>query len=164
METYIEHLIKRKTTAGDLAIRYISIFVIVLTAVFTVFMPIMLAVAVILGFVYRYLIFPLTDIEYEFLYVDKSLTVDKIMAKEKRKTVASYDLDRMEILCPAQSYRLGDFKNRDLKETDYTNGMPETEDLRVVMIYEGGLKIVLDLTNEFVKIIQNNAPRKVFTD
>jgi hypothetical protein len=32
------------------------------------------------------------------------------------------------------------------------------------MIYEGGLKVLLDLPKDFVKIIQNNAPRKVFFD
>ena len=32
------------------------------------------------------------------------------------------------------------------------------------MIYEGGRKILLDLPKDFVKIVQNNAPRKVFFD
>ncbi len=166
MDTYIEYMVKKKTTAGDMAIRYVCMFLIILSAVgaIIVMYPILLVVTVGLWAAYRYLVFPLTDIEYEYLYVDRTLTVDKIMAKEKRKTVATYEIDRLEILCPADSYRLGEFKNRELKTLDYSSGKENTEDKRYVMIYEGGLKIVLDLTKEFVKIIQNNSPRKVFFD
>lgn len=166
METYIEYLVKKKTTVKDMAIRYLCLFLIVLSVVVTVLLmyPPILVITVALWAIYRYLVYPFTDIEYEYLYVDRTLTVDKIMAKEKRKTVATYEIDRLEMLAPADSYRLNEFKNREMKTVDYSSGKENTEDIRYVMIYEGGLKIVLDLTKEFVKIIQNNSPRKVFFD
>ena len=166
METYIEYLVKKKSGMKEMAIRYACMFLIVLSVVVTVFLmyPPILVITVALWAAYRYLIYPLTDIEYEYLYVDRTLTVDKIMAKEKRKTVATYEIDRLEMLAPADSYRLNEFKNRELKTADFSSGTENTDDMRYVMIYEGGLKIVLDLTKEFVKIIQNNSPRKVFFD
>ncbi|MCR5118022.1 MAG: hypothetical protein K6B44_00195 [Lachnospiraceae bacterium] len=166
MEAYIEHMVKKKSTIKDLALRYFFMFLVVLSvlAALLLMYPPVLVITVGLWAIYRYLIYPLTDIEYEYLYVDRTLTVDKIMAKEKRKTIATYEIDRLEILAPADSYRLGEFKNRELKTVDYSSGTENTEDMRCVMIYEGGLKIVLDLTKEFVKIIQNNSPRKVFLD
>ncbi|MCR4584587.1 MAG: DUF6106 family protein [Lachnospiraceae bacterium] len=169
MDTYIEYMVKRKSGPKEMAIRYLCMFLIILSVVAAVMLmyPPVLIITVGLWAAYRYLVYPLTDIEYEYLYVDRSLTVDKIMAKEKRKTVATYEIDRLEILAPMGSHRLDEFKSRDLKTADYSSGteIPEdAEDMRYVMIYEGGLKIVLDLTKEFVKIIQNNSPRKVFFD
>ena len=56
-----------------------------------------------------------TDLEYEYLYLDKELSVDKIMAKSKRKRVGTYSLDRMEVFAPVYSYHLDNFKNRQVK-------------------------------------------------
>ena len=39
-----------------------------------------------------------TDIEYEYLYLDKEITIDKIMAKTRRKRVLSISVDKIEIL------------------------------------------------------------------
>ena len=86
------------------------------------------------------------------------------MAKEKRKDVAVYDLEKMELLVPANSYRLADYKNRDLKVVDYWSLNPAEDHVPYALIYEGNSKILLDLPADFVKIVQNNAPRKVFFD
>ena len=86
------------------------------------------------------------------------------MAKEKRKDVATYDLDKMELLVPANSYRLADYKNRDLTVVDYWSLDPSEDHVPFALIYEGKSKILLDLPADFVKIVQNNAPRKVFFD
>ena len=105
-----------------------------------------------------------SDLEYEYLYLDKELTVDKVMAKSKRKRVATYSLDRIEIFAPIKSYRLDNFKNRDVKVKDYSIGEEQQPDLRYVMYYEGGEKIILSPSPELVKIMKNAAPRKVFSD
>ena len=50
-----------------------------------------------------------TEVEYEYLYLDKELTIDKIMAKTKRKRIGVYKLDSMEILAPIKSYHLDNY-------------------------------------------------------
>ena len=164
MEQYMEHMVKKQTTMGDKAIRIGCILLIVLLAAAGILIPVLWFAAIIFFVVYRYLIYPNTDLEYEYLYVDKSLTVDKIMAKEKRKTIATYELDRMELLVPANSYRLAEYRNKDLKTVGFWSLDNSDDHVPYAMIYEGGLKVLLDLPQDFVKIIQNNAPRKVFFD
>lgn len=166
MDSYMEHLVKKNTEPKDKVLKYGSIALIVLiTIAVFFFMPTLAILAgVLLGMAYRYLIFPLTDIEYEYLYCDKSITVSKIMAKEKRKDLETFDLDKIEILAPSNSYRLGEYKNRQLTETNYWSMDTSKEEPPYAMIYEGGRKILLDLPSEFVKLVQNNAPRKVFFD
>lgn len=73
--------------------------------VFIIFLPVALAAGVGAYFLNMY-----TDLEYEYLYLDKELSVDKIMAKSKRKRVGTYSLDRMEVFAPVYSYHLDNFK------------------------------------------------------
>ncbi len=164
MEGYKEHMVKKRTTGKDRAVRILFWVLIALSAAGAVLLlqPIFFLVTVSLYMVYRYLVYPLTDLEYEYLYCDKQLTVSKIMAKERRKDLEVLDLDKVEILAPANSYRLAEYKNREFKISQYWS--LEEETVPYVMVYEGGRKILLDLADDFVKIIQNNAPRKVFLD
>lgn len=164
MDSYMEYMVKKETTGKDKAVRAICYIVIAAAALAGLVFPLLFVGALILGIVYRYVIYPMTDLEYEYMYCDKSITVSKIMAKEKRKDVAVYDLEKMELLVPANSYRLADYKNRDLKVVDYWSLNPAEDHVPYALIYEGNSKILLDLPADFVKIVQNNAPRKVFFD
>ena len=164
MDSYMEYMVKKETTGKDKAVRAICYIVIAAAALAGLLFPLLFVGALILAIVYRYVIYPMTDLEYEYMYCDKSITVSKIMAKEKRKDVAVYDLEKMELLVPANSYRLADYKNRDLKVVDYWSLNPAEDHVPYALIYEGNSKILLDLPADFVKIVQNNAPRKVFFD
>ena len=166
MDAYMEHLVKKNTEPKDLILKFGSIGLIAAATIAVFFFSPAFSILVGLGLamLYRYLIFPLTDIEYEYLYCDKTITVSKIMAKEKRKDLETFDIDKMEILAPSNSYRLGECKNRDLKEVNYWSMDSSREEPPYAMIYEGGRKILLDLPEDFVKLVQNNAPRKVFFD
>ena len=78
--------------------------------------------------------------------------------------MAAYQVDRMEIMAPFRSYRLDNYKNRQVKIKDYSIGEEQQPDLRYAVYYEGGEKLILSPSQEMVKAIRNVAPRKVFTD
>ena len=106
-----------------------------------------------------------TDLEYEYLYLDRELTVDKVMAKSKRKRAAVYSLDKMEIVAPVKSWHLDNFKNRQTsKNVDYSSGEEKQPDKRFVFYYEGNQKVIFEPSEEMVKAMQFVAPRKVFKD
>ena len=162
-DTYVECLVKAKAPVWG---RFLKIFLIMLTAVFAVAMlvipyAILLAIGAGLGV---YFTGYLTDVEYEYLYLDRELVVDKVMAKSKRKRIASYSLDRVEAFAPVKSYHLDNFRNRTVKEKDYSVGEELKPDRRFAMFYEGGEKIILSPSEEMVKAMKNVAPRKIFSD
>lgn len=162
-DSYMEYMVRKRFTAKDHLSR---ILMIVLTALFfslSPMIPASLIVAAILAAIAYFVVFPRTDLEYEYLYCDKQITVDKIMAQRKRKQVAIYDTDKIELLAPANSYRLKAFEHRTLKEVPLWS-LKEDEHVPYVMIYEGNQKVILDLPAEFVKMVQNAAPRKVYFD
>ena len=163
-DTYVECLVQAKqSTMG----KFFKILLIMLTVVFGIFtlIGILLAIlpAVLCG-VGAYFLNLYTDLEYEYLYLDKELVIDKVMAKMKRKKVATFTIDRMEILAPIKSYHLDNFKNRNVKVKDYSIGEELKPVKRYVLYYEGGEKIILSPSEELVKVLRNIAPRKVLMD
>ncbi|MBQ7360054.1 MAG: hypothetical protein IJW63_08170 [Lachnospiraceae bacterium] len=163
-DTYVECLVKVPATVMG---RFTKTLLIMLTVVFGLLMLIgfwpAFFVALATGFG-AYFVWLHTDIEYEYLYLDRELVIDKVMAKTKRKRVASYDLDRIEILAPVKSYHLDNYKNRQVKPVFYTTKVEEQPDLRYVMYYEGNVKAYLTPSPEMIKAMKNVAPRKIFAD
>ena len=164
-ESYVECMVARRTPGWQAFLKYVLVFLTIL-AVLASFLGlgiIAFIVAIGLG-VGAYFVTLNTDLEFEYLYLDKEITVDKIMHKSKRKRVAVYSLEKIEILAPIKSYHLDSYKNRELKTLDYSCGFEDQPDKRFVFIYEGGTKVIFQPTDEFVKVVKNVAPRKVFTD
>ena len=164
-DAYVECLVKAKTSV---AATFFKILLIVIAGICFLIMFLtmnMLAlIATVLFGVGAYFLNLYTDLEYEYLYLDKELVVDKVMAKSRRKRIATYSLDRVEILAPIKSYHLDNYKNRNVKVKDYSIGEELQPDLRYAMFCEGSEKVILSPSPEMVKIMKNAAPRKVFSD
>lgn len=162
-ESYVECLVKQKQSGMA---RFFKVFLIVLTVILAIAMfviPFAFLFALAAGFG-AYAVNLFTDLEFEYLYLDRELVVDKVMAKTRRKRVATYSVDRIEVLAPIKSYHLDNFKNRNVKAKDYSIGEELKPDRRYVMYYEGGEKIILSPTEEMIKVMKNVAPRKIFND
>lgn len=164
-ETYVECLIKAKS---DTKAQLLKILLIALTVIFAFlgfaaakwYMTI-LAIACGVG---AYFVGVNNDVEYEYLYLDRELVIDKVLAKTRRKRVGTYSLDRIEIFAPIKSYHLDNYRNRNANVKDYSIGEELKPDRRYVLYYEGGEKLILSPSEELVKAMKNVAPRKVFMD
>lgn len=162
-ETYVECLVKSQ---ASLLGRFGKIMLIMLTVAFGILGLILwpaLLVALVTG-IGAYFAWLYTDVEYEYLYLDKELSIDKVMAKSKRKRVAVFDVERLEIIAPIKSYHLDNYKNRQCKVSDYSTRVEEQPDTRYAMYYDGNTKVILSPSPELMKALKNVAPRKVFTD
>ncbi|MBD5461596.1 MAG: hypothetical protein HDR24_00840 [Lachnospiraceae bacterium] len=162
-ETYVECLIKRKTPTH---LKMLKILLVTLT-VFFVLVGFLLIPALLFGIAFgvaAYFMHLSTELEYEYLYVDKELTVDKVMAKTKRKRIAVFSLDKMEIVAPVNSWHLDNYKNRNDKTVDYSSREVKQPDTRYVFYYEGRQKVIFEPNEDLIKAMQFVAPRKVFKD
>ena len=164
METYVECMVKKKANGLMSALKVLLIGIAVITGLLGFMgLIVFLIIAVVAG-VGAYFVSLNANLEYEYLYVDKQLTVDKIMARTRRKKVETFDLERMEILAPIKSWHLDDYKNRQLKVVDYSSGVEQQPDIRYSMIYNGEKRVIFESNAEMVAAIKSIAPRKVFTD
>lgn len=163
-ETYVECLVSKGVSTGA---KFLRILLVMLTVSFAIIgligFEVALLIALVLGFT-TWFVYLHTDTEYEYLYLDKEIKVDRILNKSKRKRAAVYEVERMEIFAPVNSYHLDNYKNRQVKVVDYSSGREKQPEARYAFYYEGGQKIILEPSPEFVKAVQNIAPRKVFTD
>lgn len=164
--SYVECLVVSKASP---AVKILSIISLVLAVVFFLsslaglgIIGLILCVAAGVGY---YFLSLNANIEFEYQYCDKEITVDKILNKSRRKNVAKYDVTKIEVLAPSRSYHLDEFKNRFFKTVDYSarekNPQP---DPTYTFIYDGKEKVVFEPTSEFVAAVKSVAPRKVFTD
>ena len=163
-DSVIEVLVDQKTTIGIKVLKVVLIAATVLMTVWSLFFGIVaLLIAVLLG-VAAYFVGLRTKVEYEYAYFDKELDVDVIYSMQKRKKVATYDITKLEMLAPASSYHLDEFKNRNYKTADYSSRKAEHEQDVYVMYIGGKDKVVFEPSQEMIKAIRNIAPRKVFTE
>lgn len=166
-DVYVECLVKAKTSMLARIGRGLLIALAVICVLLIFLLPPLLLFCMIGAVLFgagAYVVKLFTDLEYEYFYLDKELSVDKIMAKARRKRVATYQLDRIEILAPFRSYHLDNYRNRQAKTKDYSIGEELKPDKRYLMYYEGGERIVLSPSEELIKAMKNVAPRKVFSD
>ena len=161
-ETYIEEMIARKASVVPTVLKVVlgavcagSIILGILGAGLFYSVALMSGLGI-------YFVFYLTGVEYEYLYVDKSLSVDKIVAKRTRKRVISLDLERMECFAPFGHETLKAYENRSLDTKDYTSGYSQNADKRYVLIYDGQKKIILEPSDKMIETIYTVSPRKVF--
>ncbi len=163
-EAYVECLVKAKKTMWLIVLK---IFLILVTIYFGLLVcmgnlyALVIAVPALIGSYFAHLY---KEVEYEYLYIDKEIGIDRILSQSKRKKVDTVTVDKIEMLAPVGSYHLDEYKNRELKVKNYGAAADTDELKRYAVICEGNRKLILSLTPRFVKAIKSVAPRKVFTD
>jgi len=164
-DLYVECLVERKTPASITLAKFVCFMVgIALLLLNLMTANIVFLIGAIIFIVGGYLCMMEADVEYEYLYVDREITIDKVIGKSRRKTKGSYQVDKMEILAPVNSWHLDGMKNRSFKVIDYSDGEKGQMGNQYAMIYEGGTKVILSPDKAFLDAIKSVAPRKVFMD
>lgn len=165
-DNYIEHLIKKKANAGMLALRTTAIVLAVIMGLLGLMgSMVSLLIAVVFG-IMAYLLNLQTVIEYEYLFLNKELSVDKIQAQSKRKRIKEFDLNKVELIAPAKSHRLDSYKNNQkCVAYDFSSGSSETKVYSFIYAGDRELaRVTIDMTDEILKYFKDISPRKVFED
>ncbi len=162
-DLYIEQLVARKHRPTDSLIRGLVIGLTVLSVLLGLFVfPIFLAAAA-AGGLAIYFLLPNLSVEFEYLYVSKTLQIDKILSKEKRKKVVEYELEKMEIFAEEGAWQLDDHKNIKAVERDFTSGNEGAA--RWIMIVHNGNQIdrvALEPGEDLINAVRTHFPRKTF--
>lgn len=163
-DSYVECMVARKPSYVK---KFFKVFLIIITVFFALlgFAGFTLLLFPAIGFgVGAYFLSLYSDVEYEYLYLDKEITVDKVFSKTKRKRAAVYSMDKVEIMAPMGSWHLDEYKNRTFKEIDYSSGIARQPEARYVFYYNGEQKVIFEPNAEFMKMARNAGPRKIFID
>jgi hypothetical protein len=164
---YVECLVESKATPMVKILSFLSLAVAIIFFLLSVISPlgiVGLILCIGAGVLYYFLTLN-ANIEFEYQYCDREITVDKILNKSKRKNVAKYEVQRIEAFAPSRSYHLDEFKNKQYKTLDFSSREQGRQpDPTYTFIYDGKEKVVFEPNSEFVNAVKSVAPRKVFTD
>ena len=161
-DTYVECLVAREKNIGALILKGVvyglaGVSMLIALLGFSVFFILGLALAAV-----GYFLCPCPDIEYEYLYLNKEMAIDKIMAKQKRKHIATYDLTKMEKMCPANSHELDGLKNRNPKVIDYSSRKEHAKVYTIVYRDDKEECLInIEPNEELCKVFKQAFPRKV---
>ncbi|MCQ2524696.1 MAG: DUF6106 family protein [Lachnospiraceae bacterium] len=163
-DAYVECLVAAKRKPLMSFLKYLTISLTVVCGLLgLVGFYIIWFIAIALG-VGAYFLSVYSNVEYEYLYLDKEIVVDKIFSQTRRKRFATYPLEKIEIIAPLKSWHLDSYKNRNFKEEDISSGVEKQPETRYVFYYNGEKKVIFEPDEDMVKILRNAAPRKVFVD
>lgn len=161
-ETYVECLIKRKSNPLAPILKYLLYGLAIICAGLSfIGLSILFVPAVIIAVV-AYFVLPMLDLEYEYLYLDKEISIDKVMGKEKRKHVATINLNNVETIAPANSHALDSYKSRPHTDKDFSSREEYARTYIIPCEDQGGLVLYkLEMNEEMIKAIKTVFPRKI---
>ena len=106
---YTEQLIKKQADSKD-TLKKAGLIVLTVLSVLLVFaIPVGIIFPVVM-IVVDVLVFSNMNVEYEYVFVNGDLDIDKIMNKSRRKRMFSVDADQMELLAPVGAVELMHYK------------------------------------------------------
>lgn len=154
IEGTVEQMVK--VTAPRISIFYRIVLVIAcLIAATTIVQTGWLGVAVLVVFVFfTVFVFEYYNAEYEYTFVDGSLTIDKIMAKSVRKNVGSFDLTRATLVAGVNSQEALGKARQQLRTYNCSSGVDDPGDI-VIYTYDND-------SNELIRlfVLPNNAMKE----
>ena len=99
--------------------------------------------------------------EFEYLYVDKQLNIDKILGKAKRKKAYECSMEEIQMIAPSDSHVLSDYKVTG-KTLDCSSRMPGVKTYTAV-IQKGSesIRLIFEPNDKMLHCFRQTAPRKV---
>lgn len=156
---YTEQLIKKQTSMKDVVIKAVLVAAAIVSVLTIFIMPMGLIIPIIVIVLVWFLITRL-NVEYEYLYVNGDLDIDKIMNKSKRKRVFSANADAVELLAPVGSPRLDQFQNA--RVLNLSSGSPDARLYALIVSGNGQMtKLIFEPNDTIIEGFFILAPRKV---
>lgn len=160
-DVYIEWMVAKRRSGMDKFVRTACVIAIIISGL--LFMATaniaVLIVTVAIG-LFTYFAFNYTDVEYEYIFVTGEFSIDRILAKSRRKRIENFDVSKIEIVAPLNSDKLGGYAHKKYREYDYTSGV-RTQKSHIFVMYCDGKKILLEPNRDLIEALKNTIPHKV---
>lgn len=158
-EYYVEQRVKQKMTVSTV-MKIIGLIFSGFLALFIAFVfPLLFMVCVPYAFFVIFLIHR-SNYEFEYLFFNGDLDVDRISAKASRKRILSTSVKEIEVLAPTGSIELQRYKN--LKKIDCSSN---SDNKTYEMVAKKGgqlVRIIFEPNQKILDGVRMLAPRKVF--
>ena len=156
---YTEQMVKKQTDMKDMLIKAVLIAATIVSFLIILMYPVGLLLPILMIALDIFL-FGRLKVEYEYLFVNGELDIDKIMNKAKRKKQFSMNVADMELLAPADAVELRQFQN--VKTYDFSSRTGQSKVYAMIVSGQGEKKKILFEPNDtIIEGFYMLAPRKV---
>lgn len=102
------------------------------------------------------------NVEYEYLFAEKQLSVDRIFNKSRRKKAADYNMEDIQTIAPITSEKVKDYERQIKKVTDFSSGRTQARRYAIIYQKQGVCeKVLFEPDDNLLHCIKMAAPRKV---
>ncbi|MCB7318376.1 DUF6106 family protein [Lacrimispora sp. 210928-DFI.3.58] len=160
-ENYVEWLVKRKDPVYALPAKVLIVIVVVLS-VFSALRTVLGVVFMTLAAIAAYFLFINLSIEYEYLFAEGGLRIDRIMGRARRKKAFDCEKADIQFIAPADSYKLKDYESAGIKVQDYSSGQKGAKVYAV--IYQKGsehMKVLIEPNEKMISAMRRSFPSKM---
>ena len=159
-EFLTEQLVKRRNTVVTTLKKLGLISVTILSVLLAFIHPMLIWATAILVVVDMFL-FKRMNVEFEYVYFNGDLDIDKILNMQSRKRVFSTNIKEMEVIAPTGSVELYPFQRK--KTLDFSTQNPEDKTYEMVTLFKGEtVRVIFNPNEKILNEMKNMAPRKVF--
>ena len=160
-DNFIEQLVKRRATLGTkikkAGLVFLTLFIIIVVLRF-IPTALFLAVAITVGL--DVFLFGRMNVEYEYVYYEGDLDIDRITNKSSRKKMFTASVKDMDVIAPTNSQELLGYQH--LKVIDYSTG--EAGNKTYELVTKKGsekVRVRFEPKEEMLEAMKSIAPRKV---
>lgn len=161
-ETYAEWLVKRKTPGYFHIITGIMVLITACCVFLAMTGHVLNVILMFLAGGATWLVHRNCNVEFEYLFVNAQLTVDKILGRSKRKSAWEGTVENMELVAPSDHFALREYKDQSRKKLDFSSRLPGAKTYTIM--YQSGpdkLEITIEPDEKILKCLWRCAPRKV---
>ena len=160
-EYFIEQLVKKQATFGTYlkkaGLLLLPILGLLLTPFLAAFGPLLVVVLVMLD-VY---LFKRLDLEYEYVFYNGDLDIDKVMGKEARKHLLTTSIKDAIVVAPTGAQEVLGYQH--LKAINYSTCVPGNKTYELITTKGSDkVRIIFEPNEAMLKAMKDIAPKKVF--
>lgn len=161
-EMYAEWLVKRKTPSYTILFKILMGILCVIACFLSITFGIIGMIILLIVGAATYFVFRNSEVEYEYLYVTNTLTIDRIFGKTKRKKAWEGAMDGVQIVAPTGSTEAKDHETNNMKVLDFSTR--ESGAKTYTLISHAGsetTKIIFEPNEKLLHCMKMTSPRKV---
>ena len=159
-EFLTEQLVKRSKTIAT-TIKKMGLISATVISVFLGFVHPMLVWLTAIMVIADIFLFKRMNVEFEYVYFNGDLDIDKILDMQSRKRVLSTNIKEIEVVAPVGAVELQPYQRK--KVLDFSTQNPEDKAYEMVTLFKGEtVRVVFNPNEKILNGMKNMAPRKVF--
>ncbi len=159
-EFYIEQLVKRNSSKGKMVLSAFLMALGIICLAGGVLVNMVLLSGAVISLVLYYFIAQGNSLEFEYLYINGQLDIDKIISMKKRKHAYSMDMNDLVVIAPLGSDQLMGYQ--DIKLIDFSSKNGKNTVYKAVVVKNGEkVGVLLEPNEKILNAMKLIAPRKV---